>query len=265
MRVVYKPIAGERPLWDFPHGTLAAREVGSYAVSEALGWDIVPPTVLGDGPHGPGMVQLWRDEVEDAGTRRHRRRGRGPGRLPTRLRRPRRPRPGGVAGPRGQRAPAADGALRRRGQQRRPQGRARPAHARRPPARRRPRTDLPRRAQAPHRAVGLRGRRDQRRGDRRPAQGSRRRSTASWARRCPGCSPTTRSRPRGAGSPGCWRGGRSPARARRRTPSSPGHRSETRSDDRGTRSARGRGQIEQPAARTSRARAYRDSSRSSGG
>jgi uncharacterized repeat protein (TIGR03843 family) len=65
VRVVYKPIAGERPLWDFPDGTLAAREVGAYAVSEALGWDVVPPTVLGDGPHGPGMVQLWRDEVED--------------------------------------------------------------------------------------------------------------------------------------------------------------------------------------------------------
>jgi uncharacterized repeat protein (TIGR03843 family) len=66
VRVVYKPIAGERPLWDFPDGTLAAREVAAYAVSEALGWDVVPPTVLGDGPHGPGMVQLWRDEVEDA-------------------------------------------------------------------------------------------------------------------------------------------------------------------------------------------------------
>jgi uncharacterized repeat protein (TIGR03843 family) len=65
VRVVYKPIAGERPLWDFPDGTLAAREVAAYAVSEALGWDIVPPTVLGDGPHGPGMVQLWRDEVDD--------------------------------------------------------------------------------------------------------------------------------------------------------------------------------------------------------
>ena len=65
VRVVYKPIAGERPLWDFPSGTLAAREVGSYAVSEALGWAIVPPTVLGEGPHGPGMVQLWREEVED--------------------------------------------------------------------------------------------------------------------------------------------------------------------------------------------------------
>ncbi len=65
VRVVYKPIAGERPLWDFPDHTLAAREVSAYAVSEALGWDIVPPTILGDGPHGPGMVQLWRDEVED--------------------------------------------------------------------------------------------------------------------------------------------------------------------------------------------------------
>jgi uncharacterized repeat protein (TIGR03843 family) len=65
VRVVYKPIAGERPLWDFPDGTLAAREVAAYAVSEALEWDIVPPTMLGDGPHGPGMVQLWCDEVED--------------------------------------------------------------------------------------------------------------------------------------------------------------------------------------------------------
>jgi uncharacterized repeat protein (TIGR03843 family) len=65
VRVVYKPISGERPLWDFPDHTLAAREVAAYAVSEALGWDIVPPTILREGPHGPGMVQLWRDEVED--------------------------------------------------------------------------------------------------------------------------------------------------------------------------------------------------------
>jgi uncharacterized repeat protein (TIGR03843 family) len=65
VRVVYKPIAGERPLWDFPYGTLAGREVAAYAVSQALGWNVVPPTVLRDGPHGPGMVQLWRDEVED--------------------------------------------------------------------------------------------------------------------------------------------------------------------------------------------------------
>jgi uncharacterized repeat protein (TIGR03843 family) len=56
---VYKPIAGERPLWDFPDGTLAAREVAAYAVSEATGWSIVPPTILRDGPFGPGMCQLW--------------------------------------------------------------------------------------------------------------------------------------------------------------------------------------------------------------
>ena len=47
---VYKPIAGERPLWDFPDGTLAQREYAAYLVSEALGWDIVPDTVLRDGP-----------------------------------------------------------------------------------------------------------------------------------------------------------------------------------------------------------------------
>lgn len=56
---VYKPVTGERPLWDFPDGTLAQREVAAYAVSAASGWDIVPPTVLRDGPFGPGMVQLW--------------------------------------------------------------------------------------------------------------------------------------------------------------------------------------------------------------
>ncbi|MCQ4041677.1 SCO1664 family protein [Streptantibioticus rubrisoli] len=56
---VYKPIAGERPLWDFPAGTLAAREVAAYLVSEATGWDLVPPTVLRDGPYGEGMCQLW--------------------------------------------------------------------------------------------------------------------------------------------------------------------------------------------------------------
>ncbi|GAA3378302.1 SCO1664 family protein [Streptomyces sannanensis] len=56
---VYKPIAGERPLWDFPDGTLAQREVAAYEVSEAMGWDLVPPTVLRDGPYGEGMVQLW--------------------------------------------------------------------------------------------------------------------------------------------------------------------------------------------------------------
>ena len=61
---VYKPIRGERPLWDFPDGTLAHREVAAYLVSAATGWDVVPPTVLRDGPLGPGMVQLWID-VDD--------------------------------------------------------------------------------------------------------------------------------------------------------------------------------------------------------
>ncbi|WP_440099195.1 SCO1664 family protein [Streptosporangium sp. H16] len=58
---VYKPVRGERPLWDFPDGTLAAREVAAYEVSAAIGWRIVPPTVYRDGPFGPGMCQLWID------------------------------------------------------------------------------------------------------------------------------------------------------------------------------------------------------------
>ncbi|MFG3498400.1 SCO1664 family protein [Streptomyces sp. NPDC047928] len=58
---VYKPVAGERPLWDFPDGTLAQREVAAYEVARATGWDLVPPTVLRDGPYGQGMVQLWID------------------------------------------------------------------------------------------------------------------------------------------------------------------------------------------------------------
>ncbi|GIJ46597.1 phosphatidylinositol kinase [Virgisporangium aliadipatigenens] len=61
-RCVYKPVRGERPLWDFPDGTLAGREYGSYLVSEATGWSLVPPTVLRVGPLGWGMVQLWIDE-----------------------------------------------------------------------------------------------------------------------------------------------------------------------------------------------------------
>jgi uncharacterized repeat protein (TIGR03843 family) len=56
---VYKPQRGERPLWDFPRATLANREVAAFEVSEALGWDIVPDTVLRDGPAGPGMVQRF--------------------------------------------------------------------------------------------------------------------------------------------------------------------------------------------------------------
>ena len=59
--VVYKPIAGEQPLWDFPDGCLAHREVAAYLVSELLGWNIVPRTWLRDGQFGEGMVQLWQE------------------------------------------------------------------------------------------------------------------------------------------------------------------------------------------------------------
>ncbi len=59
---VYKPARGERPLWDFPEGSLAQREVAAYVVSRTLGWDLVPPTVLRpDGPAGPGSLQLFVD------------------------------------------------------------------------------------------------------------------------------------------------------------------------------------------------------------
>lgn len=60
--VVYKPIAGESPLWDFPAGTLAHREVAAYLISRVLGWDVVPHTWLRDGPFGEGMVQLWQEQ-----------------------------------------------------------------------------------------------------------------------------------------------------------------------------------------------------------
>jgi uncharacterized repeat protein (TIGR03843 family) len=56
---VYKPRRGEMPLWDFPDGTLCNREVAAYVLAEELGWPAVPPTVLRDGPHGDGAVQLF--------------------------------------------------------------------------------------------------------------------------------------------------------------------------------------------------------------
>jgi hypothetical protein len=64
IRAVYKPIIGEEPLWDFPDGTLANREVASYQISELLGWDLVPETILRDGPYGVGMLQRWVDVDE---------------------------------------------------------------------------------------------------------------------------------------------------------------------------------------------------------
>ncbi|MFT3871856.1 MAG: SCO1664 family protein [Nocardioides sp.] len=63
--VVYKPRAGERPLWDFPARDLADREVAAWLVSEALGWRIVPLTFLRHGPHGEGMVQVWQETDDD--------------------------------------------------------------------------------------------------------------------------------------------------------------------------------------------------------
>lgn len=63
---VYKPVAGEQPLWDFPDGTLAGRELGAYLISVQLGWNIVPYTILRIGPAGIGMLQLWVDQPEDA-------------------------------------------------------------------------------------------------------------------------------------------------------------------------------------------------------
>ncbi|WP_407555894.1 SCO1664 family protein [Streptomyces sp. Pv4-95] len=62
---VYKPVDGERPLWDFPDGTLAQREVAAYEVSRATGWDLIPTTVLRDGPYGTGMVQEWIEAPAD--------------------------------------------------------------------------------------------------------------------------------------------------------------------------------------------------------
>ncbi len=67
---VYKPRRGERPLWDFPDGTLCLREYAAAVVDGALGWGLVPPTILRDGPAGFGAVQLWIDEDEEIDVRR---------------------------------------------------------------------------------------------------------------------------------------------------------------------------------------------------
>ena len=62
LQAVYKPVKGERPLWDFPENSLAGREVAAYLVSEALGWGLVPYTILREaGPYGPGSLQEFVD------------------------------------------------------------------------------------------------------------------------------------------------------------------------------------------------------------
>jgi hypothetical protein len=69
VNAIYKPIAGERPLWDFQSGHLAYREVATYLTSESLGLNCVPPTILRDGPYGTGSLQLWIPDVEEVGDR----------------------------------------------------------------------------------------------------------------------------------------------------------------------------------------------------
>ncbi|MBP6147506.1 MAG: SCO1664 family protein [Candidatus Planktophila sp.] len=64
-KAIYKPVAGERPLWDFPDGNLANRERAAFLIDRALGFNHVPKTILRDGPFGIGMVQQWIDIDED--------------------------------------------------------------------------------------------------------------------------------------------------------------------------------------------------------
>jgi hypothetical protein len=65
VKAIYKPVAGERPLWDFPDGNLASRERAAYLVDQALGFNHIPLTILRDGPFGFGMVQRWIEVDED--------------------------------------------------------------------------------------------------------------------------------------------------------------------------------------------------------
>ena len=68
LKCVYKPVHGERPLWDFAEGSLAGREVAAYQLSDILGWEVIPVTVWRDvGPYGEGSVQLWVEETDDDG------------------------------------------------------------------------------------------------------------------------------------------------------------------------------------------------------
>lgn len=63
---IYKPRAGEAPLWDFPSGTLYQREYASYVLSRRLGWQFIPLTVIRDGPHGIGTVQLYVEPEQES-------------------------------------------------------------------------------------------------------------------------------------------------------------------------------------------------------
>ena len=63
VNAIYKPISGERPLWDFESGNLASRELAAFLVDQTLGFEIVPPTILREGPFGLGALQLWIDDA----------------------------------------------------------------------------------------------------------------------------------------------------------------------------------------------------------
>jgi len=65
VKVIYKPIAGERPLWDFPDGNLASREVAAYYISEVGNFSVIPKTVLREGPFGMGAIQQWIETSEE--------------------------------------------------------------------------------------------------------------------------------------------------------------------------------------------------------
>lgn len=65
INAVYKPQRGERPLWDFPDGTLCLRERAAFLTSESLNWGLVPPTALREGPQGLGSVQFFVDHDPD--------------------------------------------------------------------------------------------------------------------------------------------------------------------------------------------------------
>jgi hypothetical protein len=66
LKVIYKPVAGERPLWDFPDGNLASREVAAFYISEVGEFNVVPKTVLREGPFGIGAIQQWIETSESA-------------------------------------------------------------------------------------------------------------------------------------------------------------------------------------------------------
>ena len=172
--VVYKPVAGERPLWDFPDGTLADREVAAYLVSEATRLGRRAADLAARRARtARAWCSCWQEPDADAGGgRRSCREGEvPPGYLHVFDGVDGRDRPVALVHEDTARA-APDGGLRRRRQQRRPQGRPRAGDGRRSPLRRRPRRHLPHRRQAAHRAVGL-GRRaaDRRGGGRRSRRG----------------------------------------------------------------------------------------------